>query len=266
MPIYFTGQFNGGTITNPLVITQGTIVADAPQIDGTVTWNNAGIAGPAWKLNVTNTSSAAVALLADFQVGSASKASISKTGSFGTIGAYLLARDGAFTFTNSNSDPQSTTVTVQLVSDLGTGLAVRNSTTAMHTRIYNTYTSSTNYERCTIDWQTVANQCNFGTEKGSGGGTARALGIQTDATVRLLVGASGGFTVTDANDFALGTTTGTKIGTATSQKLGFYNATPIVQGASVADATGGAVIDAEARTAINTLISRIEATGLIATV
>lgn len=45
-----------------------------------------------------------------------------------------------------------------------------------------------------------------------------------------------------------------------------YNATPMVQGASVADATGGAIIDAEARTAINALISRIEATGLIATV
>ncbi len=70
----------------------------------------------------------------------------------------------------------------------------------------------------------------------------------------------------DALDFVFNATTGTKIGTATTQKLAFYNATPIVQGASVADATGGAIIDAEARTAINALISRIEATGLIATV
>lgn len=70
----------------------------------------------------------------------------------------------------------------------------------------------------------------------------------------------------DAFDFAFGSTTGTKFGTATTQKIGFYNATPIVQGASVADASGGAVVDAEARTAINALISRIEATGLIATV
>ena len=74
-----------------------------------------------------------------------------------------------------------------------------------------------------------------------------------------------GFTMADATNVVLNTATGTKIGTATTQKLGFYNATPIVQGASVADASGGAVIDAEARTAINALISRIEATGLIAT-
>lgn len=67
-------------------------------------------------------------------------------------------------------------------------------------------------------------------------------------------------------DIILGTSTGTKIGTATTQKIGFYNATPIVQGASVADATGGVFVDAEARTAINDLISRMEATGLIATV
>lgn len=62
------------------------------------------------------------------------------------------------------------------------------------------------------------------------------------------------------------TTTGTKIGTATTQKIGFYNATPIVQGSSVADAAGGATVDAEARAAINAVISRLEALGLIATV
>ena len=73
-------------------------------------------------------------------------------------------------------------------------------------------------------------------------------------------------TFADKLDIALNTGTGTKIGTATTQKLGFYNATPIVQGASVADASGGSVIDVEARVALNALISRIEATGLIATV
>jgi len=37
------------------------------------------------------------------------------------------------------------------------------------------------------------------------------------------------FTIADANDIAVGTTTGTKIGTATSQKLAFWNKTPVVQ-------------------------------------
>jgi len=74
-----------------------------------------------------------------------------------------------------------------------------------------------------------------------------------------------GLSITDAKDVALGTTTGTKIGTATTQKLGLYNATPIVQGAAVADASGGATIDAEARTAINTLLTRVRLLGVIAT-
>ena len=73
-------------------------------------------------------------------------------------------------------------------------------------------------------------------------------------------------TFADAVNIVLGTITGTKIGTATTQKLGFYNAVPVAQQAGVADAVGGVTIDAEARTAINTLISRIETLGLIATI
>lgn len=90
-----------------------------------------------------------------------------------------------------------------------------------------------------------------------------------DWSSRTLTGAwsiATSLTMSDATNIILNATTGTQIGTATSQKLGFYGATPVVQGASVADATGGATVDAEARAAINALISRIEATGLIATV
>jgi len=42
----------------------------------------------------------------------------------------------------------------------------------------------------------------------------------------------------EARNFTFGTTTGTKFGTSTSQKLGFFNATPIVQPASVTTAQG----------------------------
>jgi hypothetical protein len=37
------------------------------------------------------------------------------------------------------------------------------------------------------------------------------------------------FSIGEANDIAVGTTTGTKIGTATTQKLGFWDKTPVVQ-------------------------------------
>jgi hypothetical protein len=71
-------------------------------------------------------------------------------------------------------------------------------------------------------------------------------------------------TLGEANNLVLGTTTGTKIGTATSQKLGFYNATPVDQPATVADPSGGATVDAEARTAINSIIDRLQELGLVA--
>src|SRR3990167_11217103 len=47
----------------------------------------------------------------------------------------------------------------------------------------------------------------------------------------------------------------------------FRGATKVIgaQGAAVADASGGATIDAEARTAINALLARLRAHGLIAT-
>jgi hypothetical protein len=59
------------------------------------------------------------------------------------------------------------------------------------------------------------------------------LGTSTDAGYQLDVNGtarvSGDFTIADAKNIILLTTTGTKIGTATSQKLSFWNATPIVQ-------------------------------------
>jgi hypothetical protein len=67
------------------------------------------------------------------------------------------------------------------------------------------------------------------------------------------------------NNISCGTTTGMKIGTATTQKLGFWNKAPVVQPAAVADASGGATVDTEARTALNALLARLRTTGLIAT-
>ena len=62
-------------------------------------------------------------------------------------------------------------------------------------------------------------------------------------------------------DLVTDTTTGTKIGTATNQKLGFFNATPVVQQAAVADATDAASTQAR----LNDLLARVRTLGLIAT-
>jgi hypothetical protein len=74
-------------------------------------------------------------------------------------------------------------------------LALRNGTAAQRFNVYNTWTSSTNYETFKIDWITTANTVLVGTEKGSGGGTARALAFQTDGTTRLTIGTTGFNTV-----------------------------------------------------------------------
>jgi hypothetical protein len=103
-----------------------------------------------------------------------------------------------------------------------------NGATPVKHEIYNTFTSSTSFERLSIGWS--SNVCTITAEKGSAGGTLRGL----------------------------------KIGDATTALLGFYGVTPVDQPATVTDPTGGGTIDAEARTAINAIIDRLQELGLIA--
>jgi hypothetical protein len=69
---------------------------------------------------------------------------------------------------------------------------------------YNIYTSSTNYERGKLKWSGDVLQ--LGTEKGSAGGSARALELQTDGTTRMSISAAGAVTI---GAFTLPTTDGT---------------------------------------------------------
>ena len=73
-----------------------------------------------------------------------------------------------------------------------------------------------------------------------------------------------GIQMLDGRNVQLGKGTGTKIGTATDQKLAFFGDTPVDQPATIADPSGGVTQDAEARTAVNTLIDRLQELGLIA--
>lgn len=69
----------------------------------------------------------------------------------------------------------------------------------------------------------------------------------------------------DGRNIQAGKGVGTKIGTETSQKIAFFNATPVIQQSTISDPAGQANdLDSEARTAINSLIDRLQAFGFIA--
>jgi hypothetical protein len=74
---------------------------------------------------------------------------------------------------------------------------------------------------------------------------------------------AGGITLSTQN-IVTDTTTGTKIGTGTTQKIGFWNVTPVVQQAHIADASGGLVVDTEARAAIASINALLATLGLTA--
>jgi hypothetical protein len=65
----------------------------------------------------------------------------------------------------------------------------RNGTNAQTFRVYNTFTSTTNFERAKVEWSN--NILRIGTEKGTGGGTARDVELQTDGTTRITLKADG---------------------------------------------------------------------------
>lgn len=74
--------------------------------------------------------------------------------------------------------------------------------------------------------------------------------------------------VLDARNFQFGRTSGTKIGTeggSSGQKIGLWGTTPVTQPSAIADPSGGGTQDAQARTAINDLIDKLQAIGIIQT-
>ena len=115
---------------------------------------------------------------------------------------------------------------VRLVRDAANVLALRNgASTPQAYRIYNTFASTTSFERANFRW--ASNEFIIDAEAGSGGGTLRGI----------------------------------KIGSAATSLLGFYGITPAAQPAAVADATDAASVI----TQLNALLARMRTLGLIAT-
>jgi len=68
--------------------------------------------------------------------------------------------------------------------------------------------------------------------------------------------------ILDGRSIQTGRTTGTTIATATDQKLSVYGVTPIVQQGAISAPTGGDPIDAQARTAINSIRTALTNFGI----
>jgi hypothetical protein len=128
----------------------------------------------------------------------------------------------AGTYSWTNDTTSFGTVDTILARDAANTLAQRNGANAQAFRLYNTYTDATTFERANIFWD--SNVLKIGTEKGSVGGTARALELQTDGTTRLTISTLGNATVTgwlkslyfDAPAAALGGNGGIYFGTSVS--------------------------------------------------
>lgn len=99
-----------------------------------------------------------------------------------TVSGFKVRAGGSYSFSSDINTPLGTT-DVSLFRDAPGILAQRVGTAAQVFRVYNTYTNSSNYELGKLEW--FSNVLRIGTEKGSGGGTARAVEIHTDSLSRL---------------------------------------------------------------------------------
>jgi hypothetical protein len=208
-----TGRFttltaNNGTLTG----------ASAPVLDLAQTWNASGTTFTGARIDITNTASATGSRFLDCIIGGASAIRLARIGSssyalfstadtgigaISTSQASIIANGGVAFVVNSGSggayirsdSPYAWASGTNLVGattdlflrrDAANTLAQYNGTAAQTFRIYNTFTSATNFERLNIIAQ-AAGSVIIGTEKGSGGGTARALEFQTDGTTRMTI-------------------------------------------------------------------------------
>jgi hypothetical protein len=197
------------------------------------TWNTTGTP-TAIKLNVTDTASNASSNLLDLQVGGVSRFKVTKNG--GAIVDSLDKPSGQLLINSSsvagvtiygNTRIQAGSINFNAVtylhSDAANTLDQRNAANAQTFRLYNTYTDATTFERLNLKWDT--NVLKIGTEKGSVGGAARSMELQTDGTTRM--------TVTSTGDVG--------IGTATPQNKLDVNGDTRVGGWLHVDRTGGSL-------------------------
>lgn len=201
-----------------VIVTQlGTITADQPQ-ELSATWNNAGVTFKGRRVVITDTASAAGSLVDEVAVNGSRVYCVRKDGRItgaisggylelnhslsgvaigrDTVGAALVAgyyatyivtlhRDAVFGWDGSGSANLSPNTDLELRRDASDTLAQRRGTNAQITRVYRTFTDSSNFERTALQWE------------GTGNSIASVLRNQAagTGTLRPFIPVTGGFTV-----------------------------------------------------------------------
>ena len=188
------------------------VASPTSRLDIAETWNSSGTTFTGVKLNVTDTASNAASKLIDLQVGGSSMFNVTKAGKavavdFGqTIGGSGFYTNGIFSYANyfsayavtaggggvdsferviiRNSSlilTDSAANNPVYVTRDGAGiLAQRNGINPQTSRIYNTFTDASNYERATIGWS--SNVLQIGTEA-AGTGIRRSINLNYTTTI-----------------------------------------------------------------------------------
>jgi hypothetical protein len=223
-----------GYFGTSLNVASGTITASTPLLVLSQTWNSAGTLFDGITFDVMDSGGAsASSTLLRLRVGGSNMFRVYKSGSIESASTIISGASVGIGGGSAYLSAVSSHV-----------LELRNGVNPQTFGVYNTYTSSTNYERLTQTWAT--NVCNIWTEKGSGGGTARDLVLGADSTelVRFQTGS----------------------------KIGFFGVTPVARPAAYTVTNGATdrAYDASATTVgelanvLNTLIADLRGLGLVA--
>jgi hypothetical protein len=195
----FTTLTAAPTSGSALTLTGGTVTASAPLISATQTWNNSGVGFRAINVAVTNTASATESYVYSAEVGGSIIFYVRRDGRVvgsssvygsGTLESALLPQgvavgSAAYLGLCSNTFANDVGCDTRLFRDAADTLAQRRTTNAQTFRIYNTFTDANNHERGFLKWS--SNVFQIGTEKGSGGGSAREIQFQTDGVTRVTI-------------------------------------------------------------------------------
>jgi len=172
----------GDTMTGPLVIQGGAVVASTPVLDLSQTWNLAGTTFTGLKFNVTDSASASASLLFDFQVTGSSKVYATKAGDL-LVGSSSRVRSNTGFFMLGSSDD------VVLARGAANTLDLRNGANAQTLNVYGTYTDSFNYRRIRTT-MTTGGAATIAAEGYGAGGSGNTLAFQINGLNALTISAA----------------------------------------------------------------------------